>query len=161
MVRVWNSGRFNITLFSGNTYEGRSWHANTRRRKEYVFFAYSRHARDFHMDVLKAREISVVLKGQTILNKISFVIRQGEQWAITGPSGSGKTTLLKALTGRQFFTGTLTIHGSDDAVGQDIILFVGIAQFNHRSVFQADEFCYTGWYFIFIMRHVNKSLISR
>ena len=122
MVRVWNSGRFNITLFSGNTYEGRSWHANTRRRKEYVFFAYSRHARDFHMDVLKAREISVVLKGQTILNKISFVIRQGEQWAITGPSGSGKTTLLKALTGRQFFTGTLTIHGSDDAVGQDIIL---------------------------------------
>lgn len=74
------------------------------------------------MEVLRADEMSVKLYGEIILDRISFVIHQGEQWAITGPSGSGKTTLLKALIGRQFFTGGLTFHETDPAVGKRMVL---------------------------------------
>ena len=74
------------------------------------------------MEVLKANEISVNLYGKNILSKISFTIHQGEQWAITGPSGSGKTTLLRALSGKVFFRGHLTVHGKDSAEGQNMVL---------------------------------------
>lgn len=74
------------------------------------------------MEVLSAKELSVKLNGKSILEKISFVIHRGEQWAITGPSGSGKTTLLKALSGRQFFSGTLTFRGTDHDVAGKMVL---------------------------------------
>lgn len=64
------------------------------------------------MVVLAADALTVKQNGKTILNQISFSIKQGEQWAISGPSGSGKTTLLKALAGKQFFSGHLTINDS-------------------------------------------------
>jgi molybdate transport system ATP-binding protein len=65
------------------------------------------------MVVLAADRLTVRQNGKTILNQISFNIKQGEQWAITGPSGSGKTTFLKALTGKQFFSGHLTIKDNN------------------------------------------------
>src|SRR5687767_2198039 len=74
------------------------------------------------MEVLKADKISVKLYGNNILNNVSFVIQQGEQWAITGPSGCGKTTLLKALIGRQFFTGSLTFHEREVAIEEKMVL---------------------------------------
>ena len=62
------------------------------------------------MAALQAEALTVKQNGQTILHPISFTIEEGEQWAITGPSGSGKTTLLKAIAGKNFFSGHLTIH---------------------------------------------------
>ncbi|MEJ7677147.1 MAG: ATP-binding cassette domain-containing protein [Segetibacter sp.] len=55
------------------------------------------------MEVLHADALTIKQNGKTIINQISFIVSNGEQWAITGPSGSGKTTLLKALAGKQFF----------------------------------------------------------
>ena len=74
------------------------------------------------MEVLKAESLTVNINGKRILQDVSFTIHQNEQWAITGPSGSGKTTLLKALTGRQFFTGHLSIHESNPAVSKKVVL---------------------------------------
>lgn len=64
--------------------------------------------------VLKADHLSVTLNGKKILHDVSFTINDGEHWAITGPSGSGKTTLLKALAGKVYHTGTVTISGNAD-----------------------------------------------
>lgn len=74
------------------------------------------------MTVLQADALSVKQNGQTILNQISFAVRQGEQWAITGPSGSGKTTLLKVLSGKQFFSGNLTFNENNEKRSKKIVL---------------------------------------
>ena len=74
------------------------------------------------MEVLRVDDMSVRLYGTTILDRISFVIQAGEQWAITGPSGSGKTTLLKALSGRQFFTGSLQFHENNADASPKLVL---------------------------------------
>lgn len=92
------------------------------------------------MEVLRVEEVSIKLHGNTILHRISFVIRKGEQWAITGPSGSGKTTLLKALIGRQSFTGKLTFSETDPAKQIKIIL---VEQQHHfRNLSNTSNFYY-------------------
>lgn len=74
------------------------------------------------MNVLKADSITVQQAGQTILNKVSFSVQEGEQWAIAGPAGSGKTTLLKALTGRQHFNGRVLLYNNNTAASKTIVL---------------------------------------
>jgi molybdate transport system ATP-binding protein len=74
------------------------------------------------MAVLKADGLTVKLAGATILDQISFTINAGEQWAIVGPAGSGKTTLLKALTGRIYHTGHVTLHEDNPAVSKKVVL---------------------------------------
>lgn len=74
------------------------------------------------MEVLKAHSITVQQAGQTILNKVSFSIQEGEQWAIVGPAGSGKTTLLKALTGRQHIAGHVFLHDDNPTVSKKVVL---------------------------------------
>ena len=74
------------------------------------------------MTVLQADELTVKQNANTIINRVSFTIKQGEQWAITGPSGSGKTTLLKALAGKQFFSGHLAINENNEKLSKKIVL---------------------------------------
>ena len=74
------------------------------------------------MEVLKATDVTVAQSGRIILNKISFTIQSGEQWAIVGPAGSGKTTLLKALAGRHFITGKIILHENNPALKRKVVL---------------------------------------
>ena len=48
---------------------------------------------------LEVRDISMELDGKTILNHVSFEVRDGEFLSILGPSGCGKTTILRILIG--------------------------------------------------------------
>ena len=51
------------------------------------------------MDNLKIEKLTKIYDGKTILNGISFEVKDGEFLSILGPSGCGKTTLLKILIG--------------------------------------------------------------
>ena len=48
---------------------------------------------------LKVEKLKKVYDGKTVLNKVSFEVKNGEFLSILGPSGCGKTTLLKILIG--------------------------------------------------------------
>ncbi|MGE4548362.1 MAG: ribosomal protection-like ABC-F family protein [Intestinibacillus sp.] len=50
-------------------------------------------------DVLKVRDITKSFEGRTVLQNVSFNVRNGERIAILGDNGTGKTTLLRILTG--------------------------------------------------------------
>ncbi len=49
--------------------------------------------------ILSVKDLSVVLDGNTILERVSFDVEEGDILAILGPNGSGKTVLLKAILG--------------------------------------------------------------
>ena len=49
--------------------------------------------------ILKVENLSVELDGETILENLSFEVKEGEILTILGPNGAGKTVLLKALLG--------------------------------------------------------------
>ena len=50
---------------------------------------------------LEFRDVSVVRGTRTVLDHVSFRLREGEVLAIVGPNGSGKTTLLRTALGLQ------------------------------------------------------------
>ena len=51
------------------------------------------------MDNLEIKNLTKVYNKKTVLNNISFTVKDGEFLSILGPSGCGKTTLLKILIG--------------------------------------------------------------
>ena len=51
------------------------------------------------MNVLDLRDASVVRGKREILRHISWVMLEGQHWALVGPNGSVKTTLLRLING--------------------------------------------------------------
>jgi len=51
------------------------------------------------MDNLEIKNLTKIYNKKTVLNNISFTVKDGEFLSILGPSGCGKTTLLKILIG--------------------------------------------------------------
>ena len=47
--------------------------------------------------ILTVKDLAVRFENQTVLQKVSFILKSGEAVAIIGPNGSGKTVLLRAL----------------------------------------------------------------
>lgn len=54
--------------------------------------------------ILNLTEITYRREGTTILDRVSWSVREGEHWAMLGANGSGKTTLLKVVTGYEWPT---------------------------------------------------------
>ncbi len=50
--------------------------------------------------VLRARDVGLVVRGNTLLDAVSVTLRAGESLAVRGPSGAGKTSLARVLVGR-------------------------------------------------------------
>ncbi|MGP3952025.1 ABC transporter ATP-binding protein [Streptomyces sp. 7N604] len=61
---------------------------------------------------VRARGLSVVRGGRTVLDNLDFDIPYGQVIGLLGPSGCGKSTLMRALVGTQAkVTGTLDVLG--------------------------------------------------
>ena len=65
---------------------------------------------------LRAVDVSMQVRGKTILHPTSLSVSPGEFVALIGQSGSGKTTLLKALAGVRAQTGGDVYLGDDPVV---------------------------------------------
>ncbi len=72
--------------------------------------------------VLEFRNVSVRHGGRTILDSVSWTVRQGERWAIVGPNGAGKTSLLALACGDhpQAFSNDIRIFGNRRGSGETI-----------------------------------------
>ncbi|HEY7225518.1 MAG TPA: ATP-binding cassette domain-containing protein [Micromonosporaceae bacterium] len=61
-----------------------------------------------------ADDLTVQIKGATLLDDVSFVLRHGTLLGVIGPSGCGKSTLLKSITGfRKPVMGNILYDGRD------------------------------------------------
>ena len=63
-------------------------------------------------DVLDLIGVTVVRDGATLLEDVTWTVREGERWVILGPNGAGKTTLLQIAGARMHPT-----RGSVDVLG--------------------------------------------
>ncbi len=65
------------------------------------------------MNILSFENVSLIKGERQILNKISWTIKEKENWAVLGLNGAGKTTLLKMIHGGDVWPteGTLEVLG--------------------------------------------------
>ncbi len=64
-------------------------------------------------EVLRLSGVSVVRGSSTLLDNVSWTVREGERWVVLGPNGAGKTTLLGVAA-----TNTFPSKGSVDVLGE-------------------------------------------
>jgi iron complex transport system ATP-binding protein len=63
-------------------------------------------------DVLDLIGVTVVRDGATLLEDVTWTVREGERWVVLGPNGAGKTTLLQIAGARMHPS-----RGSVDVLG--------------------------------------------
>ena len=51
-------------------------------------------------DVLDLIGVTVVRNETTLLDEVTWTVREGERWVLLGPNGAGKTTLLQVAGAR-------------------------------------------------------------
>lgn len=91
---------------------------------------------------LQINNLTKVYGGKTVLDNISFQIKEGEFLSILGPSGCGKTTILRILIGiLPDYQGEILLHGkeikdiSPSKRGMGIV-FQNYALFQNMTVIQ-------------------------
>lgn len=63
------------------------------------------------MNFIEAKNLTVAIKGNKIIENVSFEVDKGDVVSIIGPNGSGKTTLVRAMLGLIEYKGTVTWNG--------------------------------------------------
>lgn len=63
--------------------------------------------------MLEVRELTVRHGALTIVDGLSFHVREGEWLMIVGPNGAGKSTALGAVTQAVPYTGSVLLDGED------------------------------------------------
>jgi ABC-type cobalamin/Fe3+-siderophores transport system ATPase subunit len=55
--------------------------------------------------LVRLREVTVAVRGRTLLGPLSFEVQEGAFWGVVGPNGAGKSTLLRVIAGLRTFQG--------------------------------------------------------
>lgn len=62
------------------------------------------------MNAIALREVTVVLGGAPVVDRVDATVAEGEWLALIGPNGAGKTTLLRAIAALVPFSGGISIR---------------------------------------------------
>ncbi|WP_170984483.1 ABC transporter ATP-binding protein [Rhodoligotrophos defluvii] len=62
------------------------------------------------LTALVLEKVSLGFGGLTVLNEVSFSVRNGDLFALIGPNGAGKTSVLNCISGIYRPSGTITFH---------------------------------------------------
>ena len=95
---------------------------------------------------LQVKDLYKDFDGKTVLNQLSFDVREGEFLSVLGPSGCGKTTLLRILIGLETQSGgSVLLDGEDISTRKpherDMgIIFQNYALFPNMSVLENVEY---------------------
>jgi ABC-type Mn2+/Zn2+ transport system ATPase subunit len=74
---------------------------------------------------LVVENIEAGYNGESVLNKISFSVPEGQSLAVVGPNGAGKSTLFKVLVGLlPIRAGSVQVHGKPLGFHIDCIAYV-------------------------------------
>jgi len=111
---------------------------------------------------LDAPETLIVMKDTTIrygqftaLDRLNWIMKKGENWAILGPNGSGKSTILKLILGDhlQGYANEITLFGRPKGSGEtlwDIKKRIGVVsselQVQYRKKMSAYDVVASGFY---------------
>jgi iron complex transport system ATP-binding protein len=63
------------------------------------------------MTAIGLDEVTVVLGGRPVVDRIELDVERGQWLALIGPNGGGKTTLLRAIAGLVPFAGSIALEG--------------------------------------------------
>lgn len=63
--------------------------------------------------MLSVNNLTVRINGLTIVDDISFEVKENEWLMLAGPNGAGKSTLVKAIAQALPYTGTVTVMGQN------------------------------------------------
>jgi molybdate transport system ATP-binding protein len=72
--------------------------------------------------LIEMRDTTVQYQGLVVLNRLNWVMRQGENWAILGPNGSGKSTILRLILGDnlQGYANQVILFGRQKGTGETL-----------------------------------------
>jgi molybdate transport system ATP-binding protein len=72
--------------------------------------------------LIEMKETTVQYDGRVILDKLNWVMKRGENWAILGPNGSGKSTILRLILGEnlQGYANQITLFGKRKGTGETL-----------------------------------------
>ncbi len=73
-------------------------------------------------ELIRMKNTTVKYHKVTVLDKVNWTVRQGDNWMILGPNGSGKTTLLKLVLGenQQAYANDIYLFGKKKGSGESV-----------------------------------------
>jgi molybdate transport system ATP-binding protein len=72
--------------------------------------------------LIRMKDTTVRYHDVTVLDKVNWTVRQGDNWMILGPNGAGKTTLLKLVLGenQQAYANEIYLFGKKKGSGESV-----------------------------------------
>ncbi|MEM4720980.1 MAG: ATP-binding cassette domain-containing protein [Candidatus Methanomethylicaceae archaeon] len=105
--------------------------------------------------LIEMKDTTVHYNGRIVLDRLNWVMRRGENWAILGPNGSGKSTIVKLILGEnlQGYSNQITLLGKKKGSGEtlwEIKKWIGAVsselQIQYRKKMSAYDVIASGFY---------------